>query len=241
MLLPRSVLIAAATIVWALTLPAAAQAAGHYVEVEYPPSATPGELQVGVTYILWIPEGVTRLRGLIVHQHGAGRNAAEHGALAAYDLHWQALAKKWDCALLGPTYHVLNDAIDTTPGGSQLWFDPAMGSDKTFLKALEELGAKSGHTELSAVPWILWGHSGGGIWSDVMTDLHPERVVAAFLRSGTAAMFRRRVFPQPRYLPPSMRSRSWPTRASRNRRRTGALEPGRARRRFSRSTGPRAV
>src|ERR1700676_3728787 len=30
-----------------------------------------------------------------------------------------------------------------------------------------------------------------------MTDLHPERVVAVFLRSGTAAMFRRRVFPQP--------------------------------------------
>jgi len=53
-----------------------------------------------VTYILWVPAGVTRLRGVIVHQHGAGRNAAEHGATAAYDLHWQALAKKWDCALL---------------------------------------------------------------------------------------------------------------------------------------------
>ena len=186
----------AATVACALALPAA-QGAGRYVEVEYPPSAAPGELQVGVTYILWVPEGVTRLRGVIVHQHGAGRNAAMHGATAAYDLHWQALAKKWDCALLGPTYHVLNDAIDTTPGGSQLWFDPGMGSDKAFLRALEELGSKSGHAELSAVPWILWGHSGGGIWSDVMTDLHPERVVAVFLRSGAAAMFRRRVFPQP--------------------------------------------
>jgi pimeloyl-ACP methyl ester carboxylesterase len=187
----------AAIVACALTLPAAAQGAGRYVEVEYPPSAAPGELQVGVTYILWIPEGVTRLRGVIVHQHGAGRNAAEHGATAAYDLHWQALAKKWDCALLGPTYHVTNDAIDTTPGGSQLWFDPGMGSDKAFLRALGELGSKSGHAELSAVPWILWGHSGGGIWSDVMTDLHPERVVAVFLRSGTAGMFRKRVFPQP--------------------------------------------
>src|SRR5260370_4368257 len=72
-----------------------------------------------------------------------------------------------------------------------------MGSDKAFLRALEELGSNSGHPELSAVPWILWGHSGGGIWSDVMTDLHPERVAAVFLRSGAAAMFRRRVFPQP--------------------------------------------
>jgi hypothetical protein len=187
----------ATVVACALTLPAAAHGAGSYFEVEYPPSAAPGELQVGVTYILWIPDGVTHLRGVVVHQHGAGRNAAEHGATAAYDLHWQALAKKWDCALLGPTYHVLNDAIDTTPGGSQLWFDPGMGSDKAFLRALGELGSKSGHAELSAVPWILWGHSGGGIWSDVMTDLHPERVVAVFLRSGTAAMFRKRVFPQP--------------------------------------------
>ena len=144
----------AATVAWALAIPAAAQGAGRYVEVEYPPSAAPGELQVGVTYILWVPEGVTRLRGVIVHQHGAGRNAANHGATAAYDLHWQALAKKWDCALLGPTYHVLNDAIDTTRGGAQLWFDPGMGSDKAFLRALEELGSKSGHPELSAVPWI---------------------------------------------------------------------------------------
>jgi hypothetical protein len=156
---------------------------------------------------------VTRLRGVIVHQHGAGLNAAAHGALAAYDLHWQALAKKWDCALLGSTYHVLNNAIDTSPGGAQLWFDPGMGSDKTFLNALSELASKSGHPELDAVPRVLWGHSGGGIWSDVMTDLHPERVVAVFLRSGAAAMFRRRVSPNPRSLPPSTRSPSWPTPA----------------------------
>jgi pimeloyl-ACP methyl ester carboxylesterase len=182
----------------ALCFSGLAQGAGRYFEVEYPASTAPGELQVGVTYILWVPEGVTRLRGIIVHQHGAGLNAAAHGAMAAYDLHWQALAKKWDCALLGPTYHVLNNAIDASPGGAQLWFDPGMGSDKAFLKAIGELGSKSGHPELDVVPWALWGHSGGGIWSDVMTDLHPERVVAVFLRSGAAAMFRKRVFPQPK-------------------------------------------
>jgi hypothetical protein len=73
-------------------------------------------LQVSVTYILWIPEGVSHLRGVIVHQNGAGRNAAMHGDAAAYNLHWHALAKRCDCALLGPTYHVLNDAIDTNAG-----------------------------------------------------------------------------------------------------------------------------
>ena len=166
--------------------------AGRYIKIDYPASTAADELQLAVTYTLWIPDGVNTLRGVIVHQHGAGLNAAEHGATAAYDLHWQALAKKWDCALLGPTYRVLNDATDASPGGSELWFDPRRGSDKTFLKALAELAAKSGHPELQIVPWCLWGHSGGGIWSNVMTTLHPERVAAVFLRSGSAAAFRNR-------------------------------------------------
>src|SRR5258706_11667515 len=194
----RVVLFLAAAIACALAIPATAQGAGRYVEVEYPPSAAPGELQVAVTYTLWIPEGVTRLRGVIVHQHGAGTTASIEGSTASHDLHWQALAKKWDCALLGPSYHVLNEKIDLTPGGSELWFDPRNGSEKTFLKALADLAAKSGHAEIESVPWVLWGHSGGGIWSDVLSTKHPQRVVAMFLRSGTAAMFRTHPeFPQP--------------------------------------------
>src|SRR5437773_1562609 len=163
--------------------------AGQYVKVEYPASTVKDELQVGVTYTLWIPDGVKTLRGIIVHQHGAGRTASKEGATAAYDLHWQALAKKWDCALLGPSYHVLNDKIDISPGASELWFDPRRGSEKTFLKALGDLAVKSGHPEVKTVPWCLWGHSGGGIWSDVMTTLHPDRVVAVWMRSGSALMF----------------------------------------------------
>jgi poly(3-hydroxybutyrate) depolymerase len=147
-------------------------------------------LQLGVTYTLWIPDGVQTVRAVIVHQHGASIPAAQAGATSAYDLHWQALAKKWDCVLLGPSYRVLNDAIDLTPGGAELWFDPRQGSDRVFLRALDEFAAKSGHAEIASVPWCLWGHSGGGIWSNVMSILHPERVLAAFLRSGTATMFR---------------------------------------------------
>ncbi len=88
---------------------AAARGAGHYVKVDYPASTVEGELRIAVTYTLWIPDGVKTLRGVIVHQHGAGMTASKEGSTAAYDLHWQALAKKWDCALLGPSYHVLND------------------------------------------------------------------------------------------------------------------------------------
>ncbi|MDB6020875.1 MAG: hypothetical protein JWQ04_732 [Pedosphaera sp.] len=164
-------------------------AAGQYLKIDYPASASSNELQIAVTYTLWLPDGVKTFRGIIVHQHGAGTTASIEGSTAAYDLHWQALAKKWDCALLGPSYHVQNEKTDMTPGGSELWFDPRHGSEKTFLNSLGEFAAKSGHPELQTVPWALWGHSGGGIWADVMTSLHPERVVAVWMRSGSALMF----------------------------------------------------
>lgn len=162
-------------------LPAAVFAAGgSYVTVEYPPSTQSGELIYGVTYTAWIPEGVKTLRGVIVHQHGCGKGACEGGATAAYDLHWQALAKKWDCALLGPSYHQ-EDGQDC-----RKWCDPRNGSEKTFLRALDDIAAKSGHAEVAKAPWCLWGHSGGGFWASLMQTLHPKRIAAIWFRSGTA-------------------------------------------------------
>jgi pimeloyl-ACP methyl ester carboxylesterase len=163
--------------------------AGAYFKIDYPASTAHGELQIPVTYTIWIPDGVKTLRGIIVHQHGAGTTASKEGSTAAYDLHWQALARKWDCALLGRSYHVQNEKIDISPGASELWFDPRRGSEKTFLKALSDLSAQANHPEIETVPWALWGHSGGGIWADVMASLHPDRVAVVFMRSGSALMF----------------------------------------------------
>src|SRR6266566_1754646 len=163
--------------------------AGQYLKIDYPASTASNELRLAVTYTLWIPDCVKTLRGIIVHQHGAGTTASIEGSTAAHDLHWQALAKKWDCALWGSSYHVQNEKIDTSPGASELWFDPRCGSEKVFLKALADFAAKSGHPEIERIPWALWGHSGGGIWSDVMTTLHPDRVIAVWMRSGSALMF----------------------------------------------------
>jgi hypothetical protein len=172
----------AAALLAGLTLASAApgESSGRYVEVTYPPSSKPGELQFGVTYTAWIPPGVKRLRGAIVHQHGCGSGACKGGETAAYDLHWQALAKKWDCALLGPSYHQEDGQ------NCRLWCDPRNGSEATFLRSLKDLGEKSGHPELAEVPWCLWGHSGGGYWASLMQMSHPERIVAIWFRSGTA-------------------------------------------------------
>ncbi len=149
-----------------------------YYRVRYEAGTGPGELVYPVNYTLWIPPGVATLRGVIVHQHGCGEGSCKSGLTGAYDLHWQALAKKHACALLAPSYEQPDKA------DCQLWCDPRNGSDAAFQKCLADLGAKSGHAELSQVPWALWGHSGGGHWAGGMVLLHPERVAAAWLRSG---------------------------------------------------------
>jgi hypothetical protein len=163
-----------------LVLAGSASGADRYLEVTYPPSDRPGELSMGVTYTLWIPDGVGKLRGIVVHQHGCGSGACKAGETAAYDLHWQALARKWDCALLGPSYHQADKQ------NCRLWCDPRNGSHKTFLNALHEFALKANHPELDQVPWCLWGHSGGGFWASLMQTMYPERIVAIWLRSGTA-------------------------------------------------------
>lgn len=155
-------------------------AGGTYLEVSCPSSSQPGELQMGVTYTLWIPDAAAKIRAIIVHQHGCGTGACKGGATAAYDLHWQALAKKWDCALLGPSYH------QEEKQNCRLWCDPRNGSAKTFLKAIGEFAVKANRPELEKAPWCLWGHSGGGYWASLMQAMYPERIVAIWFRSGTA-------------------------------------------------------
>lgn len=149
-----------------------------YYRVRYEASTKPGELVYPVNYTIWVPQGLKTLRGVIVHQHGCGEGSCKSGLTGAYDLHWQALAKKHDCALLAPSYEQPDKAE------CQMWCDPRNGSDAAFQKCLVDLGGKCGHPELPKVPWALWGHSGGGHWAGGMTLLHPERVAAVWLRSG---------------------------------------------------------
>lgn len=154
------------------------EARAPYYRVRYEASTKPGELIFPVNCTIWVPPGAKTLRGVIVHQHGCGEGSCKSGLTGAFDLHWQALAKKHDCALLAPSYEQPDKA------DCQMWCDPRNGSDATFQRALADLGAQSGHPELAKVPWALWGHSGGGHWCGGIVLMHPERVAAAWLRSG---------------------------------------------------------
>jgi pimeloyl-ACP methyl ester carboxylesterase len=149
-----------------------------YYRVRYEASSSEGALAFPVQYTVWIPKDVKTLRCVIVHQHGCGEGSCKSGQTGAFDLHWQALAAKHDAALLAPSYEQPQDAE------CQLWCDPRNGSGKAFQQALRELGAEAGHPELATIPWALWGHSGGGHWCGGMVMQHPDRVAAAWLRSG---------------------------------------------------------
>ena len=130
-----------------------------YYRVRYEASTKPGELIFPVTYTIWIPEGVKTLRGVVVHQHGCGVGSCRSGQTGAFDLHWQALAQKHDCALISPVYEQPADA------NCQMWCDPRNGSSDAFEKGLADLAKQTGHPELATVPWAIWGHSGGGHWT----------------------------------------------------------------------------
>ncbi|MEZ6140617.1 MAG: hypothetical protein R3B84_08605 [Zavarzinella sp.] len=165
-----------AIMLWCCTGPI--QADGTIYKVEYP-TDTLG-LQMPVTYRLWVPDTKEPLRAVIVHQHGCGVGACQGGRTAADDLHWQALARKWNCALLGPSYG------QGEKQNCRLWCDPRNGSAKTFLKCLDDFSQQSKRPELTTIPWCLWGHSGGGFWASIMQTLYPTRIVAIWCRSGTA-------------------------------------------------------
>jgi len=124
-------------------------------------------------YNVFIPAGVERVRGVFIHQHGCGMEG--RGASTAYDIHYQAFAKKWGLAIVGPDLYYRN--------GCNVWKNPESGSGPSLLEALEMIGNASRHAELKDAPWLLWGHSGGGYWTLAMMKNYSQRILAAFCYS----------------------------------------------------------
>ncbi|MEC9091771.1 MAG: hypothetical protein VX776_01385, partial [Planctomycetota bacterium] len=153
---------------------------GNYYSVNYEPTGREGGLQIGVTHTLWVPQKAKRIRGIIIHQHGCGVGACKSGETAAYDIHWQALAAKWDCALLGPSYR------QAAEQSCRLWCDPRNGSADVLIHSLKKLAHDAQHPEIATAPWCLWGHSGGGFWASLLQMQYPERIVSIWFQSGTA-------------------------------------------------------
>lgn len=122
-------------------------------------------------YTIFIPEGISRLQATFIHQHGCTMEG--RGAATAYDLQYQAFAKKWKLAIVGPDLYAAK-------GNCHDWRNVSSGSGLALIKTLQEIGAVSGHPELAQIPWLLWGHSGGGYWTLSMLSKYPERIMAVF-------------------------------------------------------------
>jgi len=153
----------------------------YYTTEYFPNKGQPeSKAKIGVRYTLWIPPGLETVRAIIVHQHGCGEGSSKSSITAAHDLHWQTLARKHDCALLGPSFRQWQDQ------DCSLWADPQYGSDMVFLESLQELAELSNHPEIATAPWCLWGHSGGGSWASRMHLRYPANIVAIWFQSGTA-------------------------------------------------------
>jgi pimeloyl-ACP methyl ester carboxylesterase len=156
-------------IVWLSTALLVSTSSAAMYETAVPPKD--GARYKSAEFRIWIPDDVKKLRGVIVKQHGCGRRGLDH----ADDLQWQALARKHDCALLGSHFQDNGQCSD--------WFLPTNGSEKAFFQALETFAEQSKHSELTLLPWAIWGHSGGALWAHHMAIRHPERVVAVIARS----------------------------------------------------------
>ena len=127
------------------------------------------------SYSIFIPDSVTSIRGIFIHQHGCGMQGT--GYPTAYDIQYQEFAKKWHLAIVGP------DIYPKTGGSCFQWINPNSGSGPALLTALDSIAQQSDHKELITAPWLLWGHSGGGYWVLAMTKTYPERIIATFAYS----------------------------------------------------------
>jgi pimeloyl-ACP methyl ester carboxylesterase len=134
-----------------------------------------GEKYRAADFRLWLPEKAKHIRAVIIRQHGCRRKGLDY----ADDVQWQALARKWDCALMGTHFEQNEDCTE--------WWDPARGSERALLTALKTFAESSKHSEIAAAPWLLWGQDGGASWARLLTLRHPERVIGVFARSMAAS------------------------------------------------------
>lgn len=120
-----------------------------------------------VEYGIFVPGTAEKIRGVMVFQHGCSQE--EFGISRHCDVQYQAFARKWNLAIIEPAIFGLCD----------IWAFPENGSYKALSLALAKAGERTLHPELVSAPFLLWGHSGGGLWTLAMLNQHPERIIAA--------------------------------------------------------------
>lgn len=125
---------------------------------------------------MWHPEEAKTLRAILVLVPGS--NADGRGTVQ--DAVWQQFARQHQLALVGCCFkdhpHE-NMNIEDYAQASQ-------GSGAALLEAITHLAQASEHSELTAAPLLLWGHSAGGEFNYEFACWKPERVMAFVVNKG---------------------------------------------------------
>jgi hypothetical protein len=138
-------------------------------------SATAGE----VTTSLWVPEGVTKLRGVLAFT-GVGI-----GARWPDDADFRALAKRLELGVV--TVRGEKSAGDDASYPTRC----ATGRFKMLLDSLTALGKASNHPELANAPIIGGGHSHGGDYWNYFNACYPDRMAVIFCKSSGGLQYSR--------------------------------------------------
>jgi len=121
-----------------------------------------------------MPDGGDPVSWHLVHQQGLRfRRGQGRGATAPYDLplasprQGSGIEPARTCRRSSPYQQETSQkrpALVRSP--------PRNGLQKTFLRAIGDSPASTGHAELEhECPGDLWGHSGGGVWASLMKTL----------------------------------------------------------------------
>jgi pimeloyl-ACP methyl ester carboxylesterase len=167
----RNFWLTATTVMGLLTLPMRPLSA-ETRDVEMPAGANFDH----AAFRLWYPDGIETVRAILVlvpGSNGDGRSQVE-------DAFWQELARRHGLALVG-VYLTDKPHEDMF---IEHYVDVRQGSGEAFLTALDRLGERVGHGELSRAPLLLWGMSAGGEFNYEMALWKPERVVGFVVNKG---------------------------------------------------------
>lgn len=136
---------------------------GPYFECQIDPTAK-SNFSLAL-FRIWLPPADSPVKGVLAVLPGSDAD----GTPIADDPRWQAVAAKWNYALLGIAF--------TTRPSTTPYYRAEDGTGKALLSALDELSVTSGHPELKNVPIAILGHSQGGQFAFHFTCFQPQRVI----------------------------------------------------------------
>jgi poly(3-hydroxybutyrate) depolymerase len=124
----------------------------------------------------WAPPGRAPVRAVLVLVPGSNGD----GRPMAQDTVWQAFATKNKLAIIACRF--------TDKPHDQGFFEDyiavSKGSGDALITALSHFAERSGHAEVAAAPFLMWGMSAGGQFNWEFVAWKPERVVGFVVNKG---------------------------------------------------------